>query len=171
MKKILLIACVFVFAAVMAHAAETAQSDPATGIAVAKIVSAATITHNDTANSLDFGAWVRPTNAGTVTVNHASGAKATSDTLIQAVGDSHPDQFALDNLDEGVVYTVVMDGTSTLQGPTGSTPMTATLTKSADTITGDSTHKATLYVGGTLGVGANQAPGNYTGSYQVKVTY
>ena len=166
MKKIILVVCVFLFAAVMTHAAEDLTVQ---GTAKAKIIQAATLQKG--ATDLDFGTIVADTDGGTVAVTAAKQA-ARNPQNIQVVTDSgfSAGEFELSNLDTDTTYSVSVDSNVNLQ-KSGATDMPATLTLSAgdDEITGVTSKK--FYVGGTLHVGNDQPAGQYTGTYQVSVTY
>jgi spore coat protein U-like protein len=74
----------------------------------------------------------------------------------------------------GAAYYLVFpdDESVELTGPSGSTPMTIEgFIHSATGTLDASTGEETFNVGGTLNVGANQAPGQYTGTFTVTAAY
>ena len=116
---------------------------------------------------MDFGTVIRNT-GGTVTIPDNSDTAEYSG-VAPATGATSRDQFTISGLASGTNYTVVVPASVTLDGPTSS-HMTASLDPSiTTTITGPD--DVTLYVGGVLTVASDQALGEYTGSYNVNVTY
>ena len=166
MKKLLGLLMLFAFAAVMAHAAE---STSAQGNAQAKVIAAATITHQD--GALDFGTIFKNTTGGSVTVQPAAAPAPTYSNVTPAGSTStSSDHFLMENLDSGTTYTVALSSPSIdIQRTGGDETMGVALTLS-DTSVSSATTKD-IYVGGTLTVGANQAVGEYLGHYNVNVTY
>ena len=163
MKKLLGLLMLFAFAAVMAHAVESVSDD---GTAKAKIIQAATLTHQD--GALDFGTLIADDDGGTSTLE-AVASPAAQDSGIKRV-TAHPvssDHFKLENLDGDTTYTVSVPASVTITN--GTQTMSVALTKSNATVSGATSKD--LYVGGTLTVGANQAVGEYEGTYQMTVTY
>lgn len=165
MKKLIGLIALFMFAAVMSYATETVSD---TGTAKAKIIQAATLTHED--GALDFGTIIPGTSAGTVTLDAVATPTAQDSDEIAGRVDANPvssDHFTLANLDTGTTYTINVPATATITS--GGNNMTVDLTKSDTTVTGVASK--VFYVGGVLHVGANQTAGSYTGSYTVSVTY
>ena len=166
MKKLLLLTVVFVFAVSAAHAA---ASDAATGHAEAQIVAPISVVEADGAK-LNFGKWVKPSAAGTVTVTAAASPTVTPSSGLQEVTGSSPsaDHFEVTN-DENLSYSVTLPTSAvTLNGSVSGT-MTATAFTSA--CVPNCASSGDLYVGATLNIGANQAAGTYTGSYEITLTY
>ena len=163
MKKIVLAA----FAAAIAVPAAAAPGDSAstTGSATAQIVSPIQISHD--ATSLNFGTIVPGTAAGTVTVNSGTGV-ATGDAEASVVtgATSSADSFTVTG-DSGRSYGIVLSGGSVVSGANAMT-FTTSASKSSGTLTGGTD---SFTVGGALSVGANQAGGTYSGTYDATVTY
>ncbi len=169
MKKILLIACVFVFAAVMAHAAE-AQSDPVNGEAKAKIVEAVELKHAD-GDALNFGIIVKPTAVATVVVNPAASAVATNtpSTLMHVSGETiSADHFTIEGLGDAHYAVNLPTSAITLSDGASHTMTVDTFTTNA---TGTNNTATEFYVGGTLHIGSGQDAGEYKGQYPVTITY
>lgn len=165
MKKLIGLFVLLVFAAGMSYASESVSAQ---GDARAKIIQAATLTHANSA-ALDFGVIIRGT-GGTVTLTPANPTVATYSSGVKAAtGAVSADHFTLADLDEHTTYTVNVDDSVTLSGPSSST-MTATLTDNTEGTVSDVTSKE-IYVGGELTVGASQTLGQYLGHYNVQVTY
>jgi hypothetical protein len=150
-----------------------AQQNTATASATpagATIVAAITISH--TAH-LDFGQIVPGVGAGTVLQTPAASPTrtATGCTLGNTTGMS-PGTFAVGG-EPNATYAISLpgDGDVTLTG--AGDPMSITDWSSSPSGTGvlSGGGAQTLYVGGTLHVGAAQAAGVYTGTFDVTVTY
>lgn len=154
------------FAAVMSYALETLT---ATGTAKAKIIQAATLTHED--GALNFGTIIPGTSAGTVTLAATASPTAVDSSEIKGRVDADPvssDHFTLANLDSGTTYTVSVPANVNISN--GTQTMTVDLNPSTTSVSSVSGTQA-IYVGGVLHVGANQVPGSYTADYTMTVTY
>jgi Mat/Ecp fimbriae major subunit len=137
---------------------------------------------------LDFGT-IAVNNGGSVTVSEVDGTVtcgATAGDLICG-GTTSRAAFGISGAD-GKAVSVNADASVTLTGPVpsggGTAPtMTATLTESATSVTLSTAAPAvgatpaviggqgSFHVGGELSVGATQAAGAYTGSFDVEVLY
>lgn len=165
--KLALLALTAIGAGTQANAASTTATASATVIAP--------ITINSTSN-LVFGKISAVATPGTVTISPNGTRSATT---VTGAGTSSAAAFQV-NGEPGTAYTIDTSA-STANLTSGSDTMALTLisdfTASAATSgtqangTLDGTGKQTLYVGGTLAVGANQPAGSYTGSVSVLVTY
>jgi len=160
MKKILLAAGMIALASGTAHAAT------ATGSAKATVVSPLNITHTNGA-SLNFGTFTAVT-GGQVTLTAAASTTATptGDVAFVSGNTNSSDSFAVSG-DTSRSFNVGYGGTVNLSNGSATMAFTPTGVASAALTAG----AYTLYVGGTLVVGPNQAAGNYTGTYTVTVTY
>lgn len=117
--------------------------------------------------NLGFGTIIVGTTPGDVTVDPSGLTSCTGG--VACAGGGHSGAFSLSGTPEMVV-TVSM-GSTTLDNGQGST-MALTLVPSANTITIEPAPARTVFtVGGTLSVGANQADGIYSGSYEAIVEY
>ena len=165
MKKLIGLFVLLVFAAGMSYAAETGA---VAGQAKAKIIEEVDLQHVSNA-ALDFGTIIN-TSGGTVTIPANSNTAQYSSGVAAASGSTTRDQFTITGLSAGTNYTVEVDSSVTLEGPSAGDEMTATLSPSiTSAIQGPS--DVTLYVGGVLTVASDQAVGDYLGSYNVNVTY
>lgn len=165
MKKLIALIGLFMFAAVMSYAVETLT---ATGTAKAKIIEAATFTHED--GALDFGTIIPGTSAGTVTLGAVATPTAQDSDEIAGRVDADPvssDHFKLEHLDTATTYTVSVPASVTISN--GSQNMTVDLVGSDASVTGVASKN--IYVGGVLHVGGGQATGAYSNTYTVTVTY
>ena len=164
MKKLLLVAAAGAAFATPAVAAP-GNTDQADGVATATVVSPINIEH-DAGASLSFGTITAGTTGGTVVVTRAGNGSATGDVTLMPDSVESADSFTVTgdaNRDFGISATggTVSDGTNSMSFTTN--------VRANHTL--DGTGTATLAVGGTLTVGADQAPGAYTGTYTVTVTY
>ena len=121
---------------------------------------------------LNFGRIAADTAASTVTID-VSGNRTSSNPNVLIAAGSSPTAAAFTVTGEpGLAYTPTFQTTPiALNGPTGSTPMSASLAGLADSFTLDSSGNAHITVGGVLSVGANQTAGAYHGTLQVNVQY
>lgn len=131
---------------------------------------------NNTAN-LSFGSIAAGATTGTVTVS-PNGTRAVGGGAVAAGGVSTAAQFNVTG-QTGLTYGIDFAGTSpsltsgsdtmvftTISDVTASAITTGNV--SAGTLTGGA---QTIFVGGSLAVGANQNAGTYTGTISVAVNY
>jgi len=132
------------------------------------------------ARDLDFGTIIPGATQGTVSVNPATGVRTPSGgvTLVNSIYGA-----ALFNITgtKNRNYTIKFTNKSITIKNTANTniKMTVNLFTSdlpsngngTYTSSYDATGKASFHVGGTLAVAANQAPGSYTGTFDVEVNY
>lgn len=121
---------------------------------------------------LDFG-WVSAPAAGTIVVDPASGAATTTGGLIRIGGTPQPAKFTGAAGGSSVVNIKLPNQPVTLTRVGG----TETISLSKFTLDGASKRamaQASSFdfkVGGTLTIGANQADGDYQGTFTVTVQY
>jgi hypothetical protein len=121
---------------------------------------------------LNFGTLV-VTGAGTAVVDPVSGALTTTGGVTQAGTAEHPALFTGTGSKNSIVHIRVPTTPITVTRVGG----TQTMTVSNWTLDGATNRKVppdsvfTFAVGATLNVGAAQAPGTYTGTFQVTVQY
>ncbi len=138
-------------------------------LAAAAPLHAQTLSNN---SALSFGSFTAA-GGGTITVNASGGRSKTGAVLLSSQGAvASPAQFTITGTASAVVtFTVPANGTVTLSD--------GTHTMSVDLFTTNPMPTGTLGGGGTLivGIGAtltvnnSQAPGNYTGSFNLTVDY
>lgn len=130
-------------------------------------------------DDLDFGTLVSGATGGTVSVDAVTGARTTAGG-VTPVGTAS--QRAIFQGTGGIFLITVTGSTSvTLARVGGGAPsMTATLVRAATTSGGGiallggtllPSGVQTYYIGGTLTVPANQAPGDYSGTFTLTVNY
>ncbi|WP_171003874.1 DUF4402 domain-containing protein [Sphingopyxis sp. L1A2A] len=130
-------------------------------------------------DDLDFGTLVSGATGGTVTINPVTNAR-TSGGGVTLVGTSA--RRAVFQGTGGIFLITVSGSTSVTLARVGggAPPMTATLVRAASTSGGGiallggtllPSGVQTYYIGGTLTVPANQAPGDYSGTFTLTVNY
>jgi Mat/Ecp fimbriae major subunit len=142
--------------------ATSAQAATASATARAKILRQVTLTNT---SDLQFGTIVTGTAASTVTVDSA-GARTCGAGLVCS-GATTAAGFDIAGT-SGQVVTISVPATVSLTS--GANSMTATLAASAATATLVA-NAASFSVGGDLAVGANQADGDYTGTFTATANY
>jgi spore coat protein U-like protein len=124
---------------------------------------------------LAFGNVVPSSSAGTLTLTAAASTVATA-----ALGATQPGTQAgtvtaarFDVTGEAAfTYSIVLPaGASTINGPSSATMTVDTFTSNIASGTLSGLGAQSFYVGGKLHVGANQAAGSYTGTFDVIVAY
>ena len=160
MKKFALLAA----AATMAFGASSAQAATASADATATILQQITVTKTA---DLAFGTVVVGTTGGNVTIANNGTTPISCAAALACSGTNGAASFNVVGT-VGEAVTVTVDPSVTLTS--GSNSMTASLNPS---YSGTHTLVASdvLRVGGTLSVGASQASGVYSGSFDVVVNY
>lgn len=149
--------------AALALNAPAAHAASATGTATAKILRQITLTNT---SALQYATIISGASASTVAVSTAG--VRTCGASLSCLGTATAASFDVDGT-EGAVVLVGGDSSVSLTGSLGGT-MTSSLTYSAANITLGATG-GSFQVGGTLSVGANQAAGDYTGTFNVTADY
>ena len=159
MKRALLGAAIAALAmnAPAAHAAST------TATAKAKILRQITLANT---SDLQYATIISGATPSTVAVSPAG--VPTCGVGLSCTGTMTAANFNVQGT-SGAVVLVGGDSSVTLNGSLGGT-MTSTLTYSSANITLGSTG-GSFQVGGTLSVGANQASGDYSGTFNVTANY
>lgn len=121
---------------------------------------------------LDFGQLAAGATAGTVTINANTGARTVTGGTVAAGGSPQRATFVAAGVINRILIVTVGGGSTTLTNGTGGTMTMNNLTLDGPTVrTFNSSGVATVNVGGRLNVGANQQPGNYTGTFSVTMVY
>lgn len=164
MNKTIFKAAAVSAAAMAALASTSAHADTAEATASAEILQQVTVTSDGSA--LNFGTIVVGADGGDVEISSA-GALAACDANLVCSGTVSAAGFDVTGT-SGEIVAISVDPTVQLSNADGDT-MSATLASSDTTLTlagGDS-----FAVGGTLTVGASQADGAYSGTFEVTVDY
>jgi hypothetical protein len=159
MKRALLGAAI----AALAMNASAAHAATATGTATARILRQITLTKT---SDLQYATIISGATASTVAVSTAGAA--TCGAGVTCTGTTTAGSYDVQGTD-GSVVLVGGDSSVTLNGSLGGT-MSSTLTYSSPNITLGATG-GSFQVGGTLSVGANQASGDYSGTFNVTANY
>lgn len=144
-------------------------ANAATVSATAEVDILAAVTVTQTAG-LDFGVIAAAAVPGTVTIAAADGTRTCSAGLACAGGPQRG-AFAVTGAN-GLTITVTVDPATTLDDGAGpGAAMSLSLNASTATVVGAGTTAVPFHVGGVLTVGAAQAAGTYTGTYNVSADY
>jgi len=144
------------------HQATAASAGADVSVTIQKAVAIAKVM------DLAFGAVSVTTAAGTATINAANGNTSFGGGVEVITGASRA-EFSVTGEPNANVSIGFSSPTATLTGP--GSDMTVDLTSSNATPQLNGSGAATIYVGGTLNVGANQTSGAYTGSFTVTANY
>ena len=150
--------------AAAAMASTGAQAATQTATAQVNIVAAVTLAQN---NALDLGIVATSGTAGTVVLPTGSDTRVCS-TGVSCLGSALRGRFTVGGATSGYVVAINVPASTTLTSAGNN--MVLTLTPSMTSFTSTTTPQ-TFFVGGSLAVGANQAAGTYTGSYNVSADY
>ena len=159
MKRALLGAAI----AALAMNASAAHAASASGTATAKILRQITLAKT---SDLQYATIISGAAASTVGVSTAGAVSCGAN--LTCTGTTTAANFNVQGTN-GAVVLVGGDSSVTLNGSLGGT-MSSTLTYSAPNITLGTTG-GSFQVGGTLSVGANQASGDYSGTFNVTANY
>lgn len=151
-----------------ASVASAQTSDSATATATASIVAPISIAR---VTNLNFGSLVTDTAATTATV--AANAAGTYSGSATQLGSTTSASFTVTGHTGATFSVVTAPNTVSLVGPAGSTAMSAVLDRGCAsgtcTLVGGTD---TVFVGGTLSIGASQMAGTYTSAaFDVTVAY
>ncbi len=160
----------------LAFGATSAQAATGTASAKAKILRQLTVTSD---RDLVFGTIVTGTSSGNVVVNSAGSVTSCGVTGSGGVcgGTASSARFNLSGSAAQVVTVSLPSASFDITNTAGDTMAVSTLTSSAATVTlsgtfgGAAAGTGSFTVGGSLGVGASQADGDYTGTFTVTANY
>ncbi len=158
-----------VFAASLAMAASPAAAQTAAGQSRTTVLDQITMTNT---GELNFGRATVGATAGRIVINPNTNARTTTGSVV-TVGAGHSRaSFVVSGTPNRIVRFTVVSGSIVLSNGSG-----GTMTVNTFRLNGPRNRNlgaagsVTLQVGARLNVNANQAPGNYTGSFQVRVDY
>jgi Mat/Ecp fimbriae major subunit len=135
-------------------------------LAAAEAAAAPTI--QATAQALEFGGIASGAGGGTVT-QPATGSRTTTGTVLAISSMSgQPARFDLTDDNTGCSVELPANGNVSLTGPGQATMAVSGFASSPGSPF--TTQQSSVFVGATLNVGANQAPGAYSGSFTVTLT-
>lgn len=168
-KKLSLAVSLLLTPFILQQSVQSVQAATETVDINATIISAITLAETQ---PLSFGSIMPGTGAGTLTIDPSSGAESAtggivttgvSPAVIQVTAE--PGLQLLASTDSSVTLysgadTMVVDGFN-IQTPTGGDNTVLTLSSNSEDV----------MIGATLQIGANQPPGNYTGTFTYTVDY
>lgn len=162
MTKIALLGAVAV--AGMASTAANAATQSAT--AEVDIIAAIELTK---LTDMDLGNVAVGSAAGTVTL--PTNSDTVSCSTVTCFGAAQRASFRVDTATDGYVINFSTPASINLTRAAGGAPMALTLTRSINSATYNSAAKPTVFVGGTLSVGASQTAGTYNGTFNLTADY
>ncbi len=121
---------------------------------------------------LDFGTILRGTTAGRVVINASTGARTVTGGVLVAGGTPRRATFTITGTPRRVVTIRLTPTSTTLTNGNGGTMLV-----NAFTLNGSANRRLSatgtiaLGVGARLNVAANQADGNYTGTFNLTINY
>ncbi len=159
-------------ALVLAFAASSNAQNTATVTATASATIVAPITIVNT-TPMNFGSIIASVAGGTVKLDSVGNARTASGVTLTTLGTATPASgvFTVTGT-TGYTFNVTLPGSaSTLTNPSSNTMSLGTFRTNATNANLLASGSYVFGVGATLVVGANQAPGVYSGTYNVTVTY
>jgi len=141
--------------------AATEQADATVQVLAAVQLSAVT--------DLNFGIVAASAAGGTVTLAPSATAVPVA-SGVTAISGASAASFQVTQATNGQVIRLSVGNPSPLTNGSNTIPLSG-LTLSNSSITFNSASLQTVYVGGTISLGANQAAGTYTGSFDVTADY
>jgi hypothetical protein len=155
-------------AGMIALAAATVGADvlaaTASGTANATVIMPISISAG---TALNFGTFAANSGGGTVVITTASARSATGTVALSATTPGVAGTFTVTG-NAGSTFAITNPGTFNVTSGANSMSVSLTGLATIGTLTAGT---ATIQVPGTLTVGASQAPGSYTGTYNMAVEY
>ncbi len=169
MKNLYLLPLTAIAACLVANQAMAVEAS-GHGYAKAKLVSAVEVQSDSTTDSLNFGTMSIGANG--VVVNHAGQRSGGEGYLIDDGNTPQAARIKLTHQPDvaGQVVTVAEIPNTTITDGSATIPVTS-LTPSSTTTTLTTAEHDDFTVGGTLGNTADKPGGEYTGSFDVTVSY
>ncbi len=150
--------------------AQVASTEAGIGID-AKIIAPISLENTGT-TPMNFGTISRATTVGTVTVTPDEERSATGGISVLSSSDFSAAPFSVSGENDATFYvSLPADGMVELTRSGGTEKMTVNDFEHNSTEVLSTAGQATFSVGATLTVGANQVPGEYSGSFSVTVAY
>jgi hypothetical protein len=153
-----------------ATAFSTAPAMAATSTTQTTILNPLSVVGTD---DLDFGTLIPGTTAGTATINPTTGARTVTGGTVAAGGAPMAATFQTAGFINRIFIIGAPPATVTLTNGTGGSMVMDSLTFDGPMlrIFPSNAGVTTVKLGARLNVGANQASGNYTGTYSVTIVY
>lgn len=153
-----------IFATVLPAQAD--KSDSASSNASAIVITPITVA---TTAHLVFGAVQPKSIAGSVTLS-PSGTRTGSNVVLSSMALGNAARFNITG-HANANFTIALPSSITLTGPGTAMTLSSFTSNLGTSGTIGAAGTAILRVGGTLAIAANQAPGSYSGSFNVTVNY
>jgi len=165
LKLITLTAAIFGFAATSFGQNPEANASANATATIIKPISIAKVSGAD----LLFGNIIADADGGTVTINTNGVREASGVAFPSVLGTVAAAEFTVTGF-EGATYAITLptEPVTITNGSSNQMTVTAFVENATKTLTGGT---ETFNVGATLNVGANQAEGEYSGSFSVIVAY
>lgn len=169
MKRLTTAAVALVGLTLGTHAFAAQNSATGTGTANARIITAISITPG---TALNFGDVVPSGAVGTVSVDAAGVRTSAGGASLGSATGVAAGAFTI-NGQASATYAITLpaNGVVTVTSGANSMAVNSFVSNPGPTGTLSGVGAQALAVGATLSVGANQAAGSYTGTYQVTVAY
>lgn len=145
---------------------KTTLAADATGSATSTVVAPITIAAGD---DLAFGSIAPTASAGTVVLSTA-GARSNTNVDLLTGGTVTAATFTVGG-GANAAYSITLPTSATLTSGANNMTVNSFVHSEGGSPTIDGSGSGPIQVGATLQVGANQAAGSYTGTYQVTVSY
>jgi hypothetical protein len=174
MKKVTIILTGVILMTITALTANAQNTSTATANSSARIIEHITLTFEN--QPLAFGSIIKDADGGTVKIAAGTGDVSYTNLPDQLATTTSAASFKVTG-EAGYVFSLALplDDVVELTGPAGSTPMSIDAFNS--TINDDTNNtipsggEVNFNVGATLTVNPSQSAGNYTGTFDVTVTY
>jgi len=167
MKKLIALSAIF-FAVVLTSNVFAQNTATASANATARVMTPITIAAET--NGLQFGTFSSSNAAGTVSIaaTEAGTRSATGGvTLSSVLGTSGSAQYTVTG-ETGALFSVTLPSSIVIKSGANEMEVYDFSSNATTTLTGGT---QTFYVGATIQVDAAQPTGDYTGTYNVTVTY
>lgn len=165
MKKNLLLT-VAVAVLVLGSSASQAAETSGEGKITAKIVSPVTLEKQD---DLNFGTILAPTDSAKTITMATNSTRSGDSSILVGTDVGKAGSFKVTGA-SGQSMTISVTDSTTLSGAGDAMTVNNFVTEPESTLTLEGT-EGQIKVGADLTVGMNQAPGDYTGTYNVTVSY
>lgn len=159
----------FAAAAILAAWAGSASAQATPGTAQTLVLNRLELLNT---TPLDFGNLIAGPTAGTATINGTSGARTTTGGATAAGGTPGMATFYAAGSVNRIFLVLIPNAPITLTNGSGGTMTVSNWTSNGGVVRFlDSNGISVITIGARLNVGASQAPGTYTGTFNLTVNY
>lgn len=121
---------------------------------------------------MSFGTIVPGPSAGSVTIDEISGNRTSAGGIVAMAGNAAQRARFVAGGTDGQTVDLSLGPLPTLDDGNGNTmPVTSLVLDGPSTRVFGPSMAMDIYVGGTLGIGANQTPGLYSGTFTLTIEY